>query len=493
MITKSLGSMNVVFSTIEGVKESGFPPVFDVGGITRSGRVYCPENSEASKRKAKMNDGPMNFQEMTSEREITNGAFINEPEEFLKITKQSEYSVVDQLNRTPARISLLALLLNSESHRESLLKALSQSYVSRNISVVDMDHIVGSISAANYITFADEEIPTGMRGVPKALHITTRCKGYTMARVLIDNGSALNVMPLRSLQKLPVDLSYIQSSNLIVRAFDGTRRELYGTIEIPLQVGPVTFELVFQVMDINPSYTCLLGRPWLHLAGAIPSTLHQKVKFRVEKIIVTVRGEEDIMVTQSSDSPYIEAAEEVLDCSFRSFEIAEVMSEKGASQSSEGLTSQKRQMRELGWSDGKGLGKNLQGNPKLIDWPHQDNTFGLGFKPSWKDKQQMKEKKKARRLAKMDGVCMEEEKRLKFPPISQTFVSAGWVNLNRYGQAPISVQFVQSGLQNLVICAVDDEVSDRLDELIYVAEMDTELDNWSVVEIPAVFSSSEQM
>jgi len=150
-------------------------------------------------------------------------------------------------------------------------------------------------------------------------------------------------------------------------------------------------------------------------------------------------------------------------------------------------------MRELGWFDGKGLGNNLQENPELIDWPHQDNIFGLGFKPSWKDKQQMKEKKKARRLAKKDGVCMEEEKGLKFPPISQTFVSAGWVNLNQYGQTPISVQFVQSGLQNLVICAVDDEVSDQLDELICVAEIDTELDNWSVVEIPAVFSSSEQM
>jgi len=120
------------------------------------------------------------------------------------------------------------------------------------------------------------------------------------------------------------------------------------------------------------------------------------------------------MVTQSSDSPYIEAAEKALECSFRSFEITEVMSEKGVSQSSEGLTVQKRQMQEQGWSDGKGLGKNLQGDPKLVDWPHQDNTFGLGFKPSWKDKQQMREKRKAQRLARKEGACMEEGKEMKF-------------------------------------------------------------------------------
>jgi len=138
--------------------------------------------------------------------------------------------------------------------------------VSHNISVADMDYIVGSISAANYITFIDEEIPSGGRGIPKALHITTICKGFTMAKVLIDNGSALNVMPFSSLQKLPIDVSYMQKSNMIVRAFDGTRRGVLGTIQIPLQIGPTTFDLAFQVMDINPSYTCLLGRPWIHMA-----------------------------------------------------------------------------------------------------------------------------------------------------------------------------------------------------------------------------------
>ena len=36
--------------------------------------------------------------------------------EFLKLIKQSEYSVVEQLKKLPARISLLSLLLNSEAH-----------------------------------------------------------------------------------------------------------------------------------------------------------------------------------------------------------------------------------------------------------------------------------------------------------------------------------------------------------------------------------------
>ena len=159
-----------------------------------------------------------------------------------------------------------------------------------------MDHLVNGISAANYITFTDEEIPSGGRGSPKALHITTQCKGFTMAKVLIDNGSALNVMPYETLKMLPIDESLVKQSSMIVRAFDGSKRGVRGIIDVPLQIGPCTFQVIFQVMDILPSYTCLLGRPWIHMAGAVPSTLHQKIKFRVERSIVTVNGEEDVMV-----------------------------------------------------------------------------------------------------------------------------------------------------------------------------------------------------
>jgi hypothetical protein len=42
--------------------------------------------------------------------------------EFLKIIRKSEYQVVEQLNKTPAQISILGLLMASEAHRSALLK-----------------------------------------------------------------------------------------------------------------------------------------------------------------------------------------------------------------------------------------------------------------------------------------------------------------------------------------------------------------------------------
>ena len=49
-------------------------------------------------------------------------------------------------------------------------------------------------------------------------------------------------------------------------------------------------------MDIRHSYSCLLGRQWIHNAGAITSTLHQMLKYLIQGKIITVHGEEEYMI-----------------------------------------------------------------------------------------------------------------------------------------------------------------------------------------------------
>ena len=59
--------------------------------------------------------------------------------EFLKFIKHNEYSVIEQLNKMLARISLLSLFQNSKVHRNALLKALGEAYVIPTISVYGID------------------------------------------------------------------------------------------------------------------------------------------------------------------------------------------------------------------------------------------------------------------------------------------------------------------------------------------------------------------
>ena len=205
---------------------------------------------------------------------MNESVFEVEANEFFKFIKHNEYSIVEQLHKLPAMISLLALMMNFEPHREAVLKVLKQAYVPHNASIEKIDRLVGNVMMDNYISFNDDEIPPNDCGSTKMLHITTKVKDYTLPKVLIDNGSSLNVMPLSTLMRLPVDRSYMKHTHTVVKAFDGTRREVTGEIKIEVQIGSCTFNVEFQVIDISPSYNCLLGRPWIHIARAIPFTLH---------------------------------------------------------------------------------------------------------------------------------------------------------------------------------------------------------------------------
>ncbi|XP_070015322.1 uncharacterized protein [Nicotiana sylvestris] len=49
--------------------------------------------------------------------------------------------------------------------------------------------------------------------------------------------------------------------------------------------------LTFQVIYVPTSYNLLLGRPWIHAAGAVASTLHQAVKFERNHQEVIIHGD----------------------------------------------------------------------------------------------------------------------------------------------------------------------------------------------------------
>ena len=142
-----------------------------------------------------------------------------------------------------------------------LVKVLNEAHVAQDISVEGFGGIINNITANNYLTFAEEEIPAEGKVHNRTLHMSIKCMEHVMTKVLIDNGSSLNVMPKSTLEKLPFNASHLRPCSMVVRAFDGSRREVRGKIDLPMQIGPHTCQVTFQVMDINPAYSCLLGRP----------------------------------------------------------------------------------------------------------------------------------------------------------------------------------------------------------------------------------------
>ncbi|PNX61719.1 receptor-like kinase, partial [Trifolium pratense] len=90
----------------------------------------------------------------------SSGASANSDfDEVLKLIKKSEYKVVDQLMQTPSKISVLSLLLNSDAHREALMRVMDQAFVDHDVTIDQFGGIVGNITACNNLSFSDEELP----------------------------------------------------------------------------------------------------------------------------------------------------------------------------------------------------------------------------------------------------------------------------------------------------------------------------------------------
>ena len=70
-----------------------------------------------------------------------------------------------------------------------------------------------------------------------------------------------------------------------------------GTLTTHVMIGSVRYSILFQVLRIRSSFNLLLGRPWIHEAGVIPSSLHQKVKFIHEGRIITIQSEKDVVTS----------------------------------------------------------------------------------------------------------------------------------------------------------------------------------------------------
>ena len=114
----------------------------------------------------------------------------------------------------------------------------------------------------------------------------------------------------------------MRPSCIIVKAFDGSRKSVIGEMDLPIHIGPHLFQITFQVMDIIPAYSCLLGWPWIHKEGAVTSTLHQKLKFVREGKVVIINGEQALLISHLSSFSIVEVDEAAGEPNYKPYPLA---------------------------------------------------------------------------------------------------------------------------------------------------------------------------
>ncbi|XP_077249287.1 uncharacterized protein LOC143888760 [Tasmannia lanceolata] len=251
-------------------------------------------------------------------RDVTQGGRIFKPAELraenpaevvraAEAQKQSKLSceeedenLLRQLKKTHANISIWGLLMASPKHRQVVLRELNAAQVSVDITSDELVGLVAMAKVSKTLSFTDEDLTSEGHNHAGPLKITVICNEKKVPDVLVDNGSALNICPLATATVLGFGPSDFIPSEQGILAYDGTRRDVIGTLATEILIGGEIFEVEFQVLDIKASFLLLLGRPWLHKVGVIPSSLHQKLKFIRNNRVITVKGDPDLEVGQIS-------------------------------------------------------------------------------------------------------------------------------------------------------------------------------------------------
>ena len=135
--------------------------------------------------------------------------------------------------------------------------------------------------------FSDEDKIGTIQPHDDSLVITLQIGGYDVKRVIVDQGSAAEIMYPDLYKGLNLKAEDLTPYSSPLVSFERKIIIPNGQIRLLVQTGSEVVEVNFIVVD---AYTAIVARPWLHMLGAVSSTLHQKVKYSSEGQIKEILG-----------------------------------------------------------------------------------------------------------------------------------------------------------------------------------------------------------
>ena len=140
--------------------------------------------------------------------------------------------------------------------------------------------------------FSDEDKIGTIQPHDDALVITLRIWGYDVKRVMVDQGSAVEIMYPDLYKGLNLKAEDLMSYSSPLVRFEGKIIISKGQVRFPVQTGSEVVEVDFIIVDVYSPYIAIVARPWLHTLGSVSFTLHQKVKYPSDGQIKEILGDQ---------------------------------------------------------------------------------------------------------------------------------------------------------------------------------------------------------
>jgi len=111
------------------------------------------------------------------------------------------------------------------------------------------------------LSFSEEDKIGTIQPHDDALLITLRIGDYDVKRVMVDGGSAAEVMYLDLYKGLGLKPEDLMPYNSLLMSFDEKLVIPMGMIRLPIQTGLEIVEVNFIVVDNYSPYTAIVGKP----------------------------------------------------------------------------------------------------------------------------------------------------------------------------------------------------------------------------------------
>jgi hypothetical protein len=157
-------------------------------------------------------------------QEATPGATIKKGDKLQDV----EYNVLTHLKRIPALLSIYDALMLVPELWDALVQALLEP--ERYEVAMETHRLFTNPLFVNEITFDEEDNIVDDGDHNRPLYIEGNVGTTLLRRILVDPGSAVNIMPVRSLTPASFTVDDLEPTDVIICGFDNTGKVILGAV-----------------------------------------------------------------------------------------------------------------------------------------------------------------------------------------------------------------------------------------------------------------------
>ena len=210
--------------------------------------------------------------------------FIREPTRGTKTIPAADRAIVAIEHLSESRPTINFVLggsiddqYQSKRHRRKMLRAASVRARVNTISTPESCTAVHPIDGP--ISFPPINPAWVITPHYDALILTLCFNNFDVHRVLVNPGSAAELLHLLAFRQMKVPLSHLSLASRVLSGFNEATTLTVGDIALSFKAGPVTQQVLFLVVEDLGPYNAIVGRTWLHTMKAVPSTYHQSISY----------------------------------------------------------------------------------------------------------------------------------------------------------------------------------------------------------------------